>query len=412
MTPPTPRAQVAAALLACIAAIAISMAGMHLRAGSRDSSSVHAPVALQGSAMLITYYSGVMGALMEAGRVQPGVTPLRGISGGAWTATLTALGHSGAAQRDAWKRWVAACKERFGSCRGHIQELSQVAFEELLPEDAAQRVSGKVHIALAQLDSQQAHLNGSASWLVGRFSNKEDLKSALAATSYIPGFSGPAPFAVFRGQPVIDGGFANGFKQLCGHDSGCLKVASWHVGSQANHSCDPSRCGAFAATDHCIAPARQEPIPTRLFQNEGPLEQWPLASLGRHCLAGTDAEGEAAVACNPEAAPLPLPDFVPHSQVLPDIYPGKFGPLPTLDGEEVLACEWQSWAMHLPPGRELEVMDLVFEQGWADGAAWARQQQHVSSQPHAQAGLQAEQGSIGEQRHASGSWALLAACES
>lgn len=142
-----------------------------------DMRSVHAPVALQGSAMLITYYSGaqpngrriglattahwhalaaqaaasacralqpehaslpsvpaclppapagVMGALMESGRVQPGLTPLRGISGGAWTAALTALGHSATAQRDAWKRWVAACRERFGSCHGHIRELSQV----------------------------------------------------------------------------------------------------------------------------------------------------------------------------------------------------------------------------------------------------------------------------------------------
>ncbi|KAL4431983.1 hypothetical protein ABPG77_000250 [Micractinium sp. CCAP 211/92] len=410
MARPLSKMQAALALLPCVMAIAIGIAGMRQHAGVRNRAHVHGSLALQGSALLITYYSGVVGALLEAGRVQPGVTPLRGISGGAWTATLTALGHSGAAQRDVWKRWVAACHEQFGGCQGHVRQVAKAAFDELLPETAAQQVSGKLHIALAQLDSQREHLDGSASWLVGSFSGKEDLKNALAATSYIPGFSGPAPFVLFRGQPVIDGGFANGFKQLCGQESGdCLKVASWHVGPRANHSCDPARCGSFAGADRCVAPERKEPIPADLFKNEGPQEQWPLAAAARRCPTGTGAGGEAALACSKAANVLQLPDFVPHNQVLPDIHPGKNGPLPTLDGREVLACEWQSWAMQLPPGRELEVMDLVYEQGWADGAAWARQhhpvQQHTSE--HSRAGL----GSRDEGQRAPGNWAELAACD-
>lgn len=403
----------ALALVACAAAIAGGLVYMRLCGGPDmrsvyDMRSVHTPVALQGSAMLITYYSGVMGALMESGRVQPGLTPLRGISGGAWTAALTALGHSGRAQRDAWKRWVAACRERFGSCHGHIQELSQMAFGELLPEDAAQRVGGRVAVALAQLNSQGTHLNGSASWLVGRFYSKKDLTNSLSATSYIPGFSGEAPFTLFRGQPMIDGGFANGFQQLCGHTtSGCLKVASWHVGPRATHTCDPARCGAFAAADSCVAPERREPIPASLFKNEGPPEQWPLAAAGRQRAAGAATDGVAGVACRNTQAPLLLPDFVPHNQVPPDIHPGKFGPLPTLDGREVLACEWQSWAMRLPPGRELEVMDLVYEQGRADGAAWAARQQQLDG-----VGIFEGRGGADDARHAPGSRELPLATES
>lgn len=149
------------------------------------------------------------------------------------------------------------------------------------------------------------------------------------------------------------------------------------------------------------------------------------------------------------ASPLPAEAVLPA---------GKNGPLPTLDGREVLACEWQvsvglgddplaarglaqmasselfgaspaswrrvscpssslplrsplvvqSWAMQLPPGRELEVMDLVYEQGWADGAAWARQHhpvlQHTSE--HSRAGL----GSRDKGQRAPGNWAELAAC--
>lgn len=91
-----------------------------------------------------------MGALMEAGRVQPGATPLQGISGGAWTATLTALGHSGAAQRDAWKRWVAACKERYGGCHGHIWELAQARSGVPPSPEAAGHFAARRHGGMAR----------------------------------------------------------------------------------------------------------------------------------------------------------------------------------------------------------------------------------------------------------------------
>lgn len=47
-------------------------------------------------------------------------------------------------------------------------------------------------------------------------------------------------------------------------------MASWHVGLRAIHSCDPARCGAFAAIDHCAAPERREPIPSQLFKVRHP----------------------------------------------------------------------------------------------------------------------------------------------
>lgn len=62
-----------------------------------------------------------------------------------------------------------------------------------------------------------------------------------------------------------------------------------------------------------------------MLQNEGPPEQWPLAAVGKQCEAGVDASGEAVAACSGTTAPLQLPDFVPHNQVLPDIHPGERG---------------------------------------------------------------------------------------
>lgn len=118
---------------------------------------------------------------------------------------------------------------------------------------------------------------------------------------------------------------------------------------------------------------RLEPIPAQLFQNEAPPEQWALPlSLEQACEAAAGTEDTAgAQAC--QGVPLYLPSTVPHAQnnVQPDIYPGKYGPLRTFEGRELLACEWQTWSMKLPPGREMEAMDLAFQQGQADAAAWA-----------------------------------------
>lgn len=60
-----------------------------------------------------------------------------------------------------------------------------------------------------------------------------------------------------------------------------------------------------------------------VVQNEGPPEQWPLAAAGRQRAAGAATDGVAGVACRNTQAPLPLPDFVPHNQVPPDIHPGE-----------------------------------------------------------------------------------------
>lgn len=67
----------------------------------------------------------------------------------------------------------------------------------------------------------------------------------------------------------------------------------------------------------------------------------------------------------------------------------------------------QSWAMRLPPGRELEVMDLVYEQGRADGAAWAARQQQLD-----RVGIFEGRGGADDARHAPGSRELSLASES
>ena len=47
--------------------------------------------------------SGVVDGLLEAGVILPGVTPLAGLSGGAFTSVATTLGLDGLSQKDFWQ---------------------------------------------------------------------------------------------------------------------------------------------------------------------------------------------------------------------------------------------------------------------------------------------------------------------
>ena len=49
------------------------------------------PVSFEGSAFLFPYYSGVVEVFLERGVILPGETQLSGLSGGAFTATLTSV---------------------------------------------------------------------------------------------------------------------------------------------------------------------------------------------------------------------------------------------------------------------------------------------------------------------------------
>ncbi|KAI8472321.1 MAG: hypothetical protein J3K34DRAFT_503879 [Monoraphidium minutum] len=174
------------------------------------------PVAFQGSALLITWYSGVVSDLLARGVVVPG-----------YTAVATALGMNATEQRDVWKTTVARCGAMFGAeCAGHLNSPRRV------------NAKGRVRVALSQLDGSKPSLENSASWVIDKWSSKGDLIACLRSTDFLPCFIGLTTYDVFRNSPVIDGGYANGFEQLCpgGDTARCLKVdpagdvASWAVG--------------------------------------------------------------------------------------------------------------------------------------------------------------------------------------
>jgi hypothetical protein len=72
-----------------------------LLALSPDARGFQTDVAFHGSGLLVNYYAGASWALQKGNVIVPGKTKLAGLSGGAYTSVVNALGWTGPEQK-AW----------------------------------------------------------------------------------------------------------------------------------------------------------------------------------------------------------------------------------------------------------------------------------------------------------------------
>lgn len=77
---------------------------------------------------------------------------------------------------------------------------------EILPIDAAQRCSGRVHISVLKLPYRREH--------VSRFESKEDLVAACMASSHLPLVMDGKPVYMWRGWPCVDGSIMAARREL------------------------------------------------------------------------------------------------------------------------------------------------------------------------------------------------------
>ncbi|XP_078347468.1 omega-hydroxyceramide transacylase-like isoform X2 [Oculina patagonica] len=89
--------------------------------------------------------------------------------------------------------------------RFQIVKTVRRAFEKMLPENAHELASGRLHISLT-------HVPDCQNVIISEFYSKEDLIEALVASSYVPFYSGIFP-AVFRGKYYVDGGISDNLPQ-------------------------------------------------------------------------------------------------------------------------------------------------------------------------------------------------------
>lgn len=102
---------------------------------------------------------------------------------------------------------LRVCKEARSHSLGafspkfNINTILLQGFEKYLPEDAHERVNGKVHISLTRVyDGKNV--------IVSHFNSREDLFQALLCACFIPVFSGLLP-PRFHGVRYIDGAFSD-----------------------------------------------------------------------------------------------------------------------------------------------------------------------------------------------------------
>ena len=97
------------------------------------------------------------------------------------------------------------CRDR-GGMRGQYYDALSLEADRLLDGTSAARLSNrpaKVSVAVTQFKPLPAPL------LASSFTDQDDVKQALLATSCIPFyFKGARPFVTFRGAPAVDGFFA------------------------------------------------------------------------------------------------------------------------------------------------------------------------------------------------------------
>jgi patatin-like phospholipase domain-containing protein 2 len=88
----------------------------------------------------------------------------------------------------------------------NIQTMLLDGLERNLPNNAHQRVNGRLHISLTRIfDGKNV--------VVSQFNSREDLVAALACSFFIPGFSGLIP-PKFHGVRYMDGAFSDNLVAL------------------------------------------------------------------------------------------------------------------------------------------------------------------------------------------------------
>ena len=180
----------------------------HAAAAAQDSDRPDVGISFTVGGLLFPYQLGAAKALYEAGVASP-ATPLSGASSGAIVAVVAALSETGSPTLDdsleAALRVNGYCRDR-GGMRGQYYDALALEADRLLDATSAARLSERpttVSVAVTQFRPLPTPL------LASSFTDQEDIKQALLATSCIPFyFKGARPFVQFRGAPAVDGFFA------------------------------------------------------------------------------------------------------------------------------------------------------------------------------------------------------------
>jgi hypothetical protein len=419
-----PTAAIAAALLAVTALVTAQQPLAEPGATAPAPAPAPKPalhLAWMGSGLLFPFYAGAAAALEEAGALVPGTTTHGAMSGGAIVASLVGAGVPGAAILAAYQNSTFFCSAahvmtrpaidlstaggatraaaELEACRlaphsdwrwpaATLRALAATAWAHADPAlgDLAALASRTVQVWAAELDP----VNGTKltedlptvmatarARPLAPYASVDDLEGAVLASSHLPCLLDSNYYLSFRGRPMVDGGYAAAWPQLCttpaggnaSDDGTCVRIAATFLGpageippnKPGTESCDRSvgRPGMPLGGPGWHQPGGVPPNGGVNVTGWGPAyppvpeNEWRLdpKSCGR-----TLGEVFMSIALDVADTPLGAPWGPP-----PDINPGKRTPLP------LPACEWRTFT-RVPPNAT--VARMIFDHGRAEARAW------------------------------------------
>jgi hypothetical protein len=334
--------------------------------------------AFAGSAALLPYYLGVAYALVDSSAIIRGVTPIGGLSGGAITGSLIHSMLDFDTLYTAISDIVKACNDQNPArpCMQAVYPTLLTQFAKLFPDDIHTKTINKniLRVVVTLVDERAPGMNVSRPMVISRVRSKEAMLRSLGATSYIPCFSGPYPYTLFEGLPVIDGGYSAKYEHLCPEGTEiCIKIGSYYIGPHTlNFAGDSDRECVANEMNPGAWPVRAVSNPWRSAADLSPtaqMEKWnpnnvtvPFTKYGflpQTCASPQEGFG------NPGVGDIP---FAKPGQA--NIFPGKYpqNPIP-------YTCkQWQD--LSFKP-TEQDFVNMV-KLGLQDVALWLEELSFVS----------------------------------
>eukprot|EP00877_Chromochloris_zofingiensis_P005242 jgi/Chrzof1/14719/Cz09g13100.t1 len=178
-------------------------------------------VGFSAAGFFVFYFWGVMSVLQELGVIKPGETKLAGVSSGAIVTTALQAGVSVDNQVKYGFDLAAYCRQH-NFCVGILDKQLRQSLVAQYPSDAYQKCQQKAFVGISSVHPGQKP----QPLVLTNFASNKQLVNAVAASSYVPIWSGP-DLAVYYNDTIraIDGSITD--RVPCPPDvQYCLKVSS------------------------------------------------------------------------------------------------------------------------------------------------------------------------------------------
>ncbi|KAH7623394.1 hypothetical protein NADE_002583 [Nannochloris sp. 'desiccata'] len=179
--------------------------------------------ATAGSALAPFYYYGVMETLISSKILNQKTAPVGGLSGGAVVSLAVCGGVAPTLMQNASALAISQCLTSWNKttqsipCQGELTTLVVSLTQIVFPLNSTKfqkKCAGRIRIAMTKLNASDATMSSLSPYVRTKFVGTE-LYDAVAATAMIPCMSTCKPYTLFKGIPVVDGGFSATFKELC-----------------------------------------------------------------------------------------------------------------------------------------------------------------------------------------------------